>query len=81
MAFLDIAPSSPFHTLVIPKLHARYMHELGSDHASYMYQAIPKIAGAVFVCFTKSFALTLYTHVEAVLLSSKTLVHAFSGIS
>jgi histidine triad (HIT) family protein len=49
LAFLDIAPSAKYHTLIIPKAHARHMHELDPDHAAKMYSVVPRIAGAVYV--------------------------------
>ena len=49
IAFLDIAPSSPFHTLLVPKSHARFFHDLPPEEAAHIYRAMPAVARAVLV--------------------------------
>lgn len=46
-AFLDIAPLSPGHTLVIPKDAVATMGELSDDAAAALGRALPKICRAV----------------------------------
>jgi histidine triad (HIT) family protein len=47
LAFLDIAPLSLGHTLVIPKEPARTLDELSTDAAAAVGRALPKICRAV----------------------------------
>lgn len=47
LAFLDIAPLSPGHTLVIPKQRRAYLHELDDDAAAAIGRVLPRIARAV----------------------------------
>ncbi len=47
LAFLDIAPLAPGHTLVIPKKPARYLDELDDDSAAAIGRVLPRIARAV----------------------------------
>lgn len=47
LAFLDLGPLAPGHTLVIPKQRARYLHELTEEAAAAVGQALPAIARAV----------------------------------
>jgi histidine triad (HIT) family protein len=47
LAFLDIAPLSLGHTLVIPKEPARTLDELSADAAAAVGRALPKICRAV----------------------------------
>ena len=47
LAFLDIAPVRPGHTLVIPKLHAETLMDLPAEPAGALGAALPKIATAV----------------------------------
>lgn len=44
MAFLDIAPVNPGHTLVIPKKHYANMEEIGAEDLCEVIKAV-KIAG------------------------------------
>ncbi len=46
-AFLDIAPLSPGHTLVIPKEPAPTLGELSDDAAAALGRALPRICRAV----------------------------------
>ena len=46
-AFLDINPSSPGHTLVVPKEPARSLDELSDDSAQAIGRALPRISKAV----------------------------------
>jgi histidine triad (HIT) family protein len=47
LAFLDIAPLSPGHTLVIPKQARAYLHELDDEYAAAIGRVLPRIARAV----------------------------------
>ena len=47
LAFLDIAPLSRGHTLVIPKEPARTLDELSDDAAAALGRVLPRIARAV----------------------------------
>ena len=46
-AFLDINPSSPGHTLVVPKEPARTLDELSEESSEAIGRALPKISKAV----------------------------------
>jgi histidine triad (HIT) family protein len=47
LAFLDIAPLSPGHTLVIPKEPAQTLDQLSDDAAAAVGRVLPRIARAV----------------------------------
>lgn len=47
LAFLDIGPLSPGHTLVIPKERARFLHELSPASAAAIGRVLPRLAAAV----------------------------------
>jgi histidine triad (HIT) family protein len=47
LAFLDIAPLSPGHTLVIPKQARAYLHELDDEYAAAIGRVLPRVARAV----------------------------------
>ncbi len=47
IAFLDIAPTSPGHTLVIPKQHATNIFDISSNSWTAVAETARKIAGAV----------------------------------
>ena len=47
LAFLDIAPLSPGHTLVIPKEPAATLDQLSDDAAAAIGRVLPRIARAV----------------------------------
>ncbi|MEM8713197.1 MAG: HIT family protein [Planctomycetota bacterium] len=47
LAFLDIAPLSHGHTLVIPKERKARLHELSEDAAAELGRVLPRIARAV----------------------------------
>ena len=47
LAFLDIAPLSRGHVLVIPKERARFMHELSEASAAALGAVLPKLCRAV----------------------------------
>ncbi len=46
-AFLDINPSSPGHTLVVPKEPARTLDELSDDSAQAIGRVLPRISKAL----------------------------------
>lgn len=47
LAFLDIAPLSRGHTLVIPKEAKAHLHELSDESAAAVGRALPRVARAV----------------------------------
>jgi histidine triad (HIT) family protein len=47
LAFLDIAPLAPGHTLVIPKQRVAQLHELSDESAAAIGRVLPRIARAV----------------------------------
>src|SRR5690606_4182901 len=47
LAFLDLAPLAPGHTLVIPKQARAYLHELDDEHAAAIGRVLPRVARAV----------------------------------
>jgi len=47
LAFLDIAPVSPGHTLVIPKQARAFLHELDDEYAAAIGRVLPRVARAV----------------------------------
>lgn len=47
LAFLDIGPLSPGHTLVIPKERKAFLHELSDDSAAAIGRILPRLARAV----------------------------------
>ncbi|CAG8607520.1 8561_t:CDS:2 [Paraglomus brasilianum] len=46
-AFLDIFPLSKGHSLVIPKSHAEFFHELSDESVADLSQVTKKVANAV----------------------------------
>ena len=51
LAFLDIMPRTPGHTLVIPKAAARNILDISSDDFAHVARAAHKIAGAAMTAF------------------------------
>jgi len=47
IAFLDILPLRPGHTLVVPKLHCSRLSELPPEYAAAIGQAVSKVAKAL----------------------------------
>ena len=47
LAFLDIFPLAPGHTLIIPKERRAFLHELSDDAAAALGRVLPRIARAV----------------------------------
>ena len=47
LAFLDIAPLSEGHTLVIPKERKAFLHELSDEQAAAIGRVLPRLARAV----------------------------------
>jgi histidine triad (HIT) family protein len=47
LAFLDIGPLSPGHTLVIPKERKAYLHELSEASAAALGRVLPRLCRAV----------------------------------
>ena len=47
IAFLDIKPNNPGHTLIIPKTHYKNLYELPDEVLSEMAPLIKKLANAV----------------------------------
>lgn len=47
LAFLDIAPLAPGHTLVIPKERRAHLHELSDEAGAALGRVLPRITRAV----------------------------------
>jgi len=47
LAFLDVNPLSPGHTLVIPKESKSHLHELSDESAAALGRVLPRICRAV----------------------------------
>ena len=47
LAFLDVAPLSLGHVLVIPKQRVAFLHELSDDSAAAVGRVLPRIARAI----------------------------------
>ena len=47
LAFLDIAPRSPGHTVVIPKSHVERVSDLADDSVSALFSAVKKTAAKI----------------------------------
>ena len=47
LAFLDIMPLAPGHTLLIPKERVAKLHELSEESAAAIGRALPRVARAV----------------------------------
>ncbi len=47
LAFLDIMPLTPGHTLVIPKERKAHLHELSDEASAAIGRALPRVARAV----------------------------------
>ena len=47
LAFLDVNPLSPGHTLVIPKQRAAFLHELSDESAAAIGRVLPRLSRAV----------------------------------
>lgn len=47
LAFLDVAPLSSGHTLVIPKERKAFLHELSDEQAAAIGRVLPRLARAV----------------------------------
>ena len=47
LAFLDINPLAPGHTLLIPKQHSRDIFDTPSDLAAHLFSIAPRIATAI----------------------------------
>ena len=52
LAFLDIMPRSPGHTLVLPKAPARNILDVGGDDLSHLITAAQKVAKAAIKAFS-----------------------------
>ncbi len=52
LAFLDIMPRSPGHTLVLPKAPARNILDIGADDLSHVITAAQKVAKAAIKAFS-----------------------------
>lgn len=51
LAFMDVAPLTKGHTLLIPKQHVKDLFEMPEDVARNLYAAAPKIANAIKKAF------------------------------
>ncbi|MFY3791746.1 HIT family protein [Ureibacillus sp. MALMAid1270] len=50
-AFMDVAPLTKGHTLLVPKQHVKDLLEMPEDVARNLYAAAPKIANAIQSAF------------------------------
>jgi histidine triad (HIT) family protein len=51
LAFLDIMPRSPGHTLVVPKAQARNLLDAAPDDLAHLMQVVQKVAKATMATF------------------------------
>src|SRR5258707_6373245 len=51
LAFLDIMPRSPGHTLVLPKAPVRNLLDVGADDLAHVMKVVQKIAKAAMTAF------------------------------
>ena len=51
LAFLDIMPRSPGHTLVLPKAHARNILDIGADDLAHVVTTAQRVARAAMNAF------------------------------
>jgi histidine triad (HIT) family protein len=51
LAFLDIMPRSPGHTLVLPKAPARNILDVGADDLAHVMTVAQKISKAIMIAF------------------------------
>ena len=47
LAFLDIHPSAPGHTLIIPKLHATRIEDMPEEDADALFEALHRLVGKI----------------------------------
>lgn len=47
LAFLDIHPSSPGHTLIIPKAHVARIEDLGPEDAEALFRTLHGLVGGI----------------------------------
>lgn len=47
LAFLDIHPSAPGHTLIIPKAHVELVEDLSEEDAEALFKALHKLVGRI----------------------------------
>ena len=47
IAFLDIAPVTPGHTLVVPKRHAAGLKDLDEETGMHLFRVAQRVAGAL----------------------------------
>lgn len=51
LAFLDIRPMAPGHTVVVPKRHVSSLLDMPKDLVEPFFSAVQKVAGKVFQAF------------------------------
>lgn len=47
IAFLDLHPQNPGHTLVVPKIQVDHLWELSDDEYAYLWQTIKKLGSHI----------------------------------
>lgn len=47
LAFLDIYPSAPGHTLIIPKAHVARVEDLSEEDAAALFRALHRLVGRI----------------------------------
>ncbi len=50
-AFMDVAPLTKGHTLLVPKQHVKDLFEMSEEVAKNLYAAAPKVANAIKAAF------------------------------
>jgi len=48
IAFLDINPANPGHTLVVPKKHYTVLPQLSDPDVSHLFKVVKRLAGVIF---------------------------------
>jgi histidine triad (HIT) family protein len=47
LAFMDIGPLAGGHTLLVPKKHYEFLHEMPAEETAHLGRLLPALAGAV----------------------------------
>lgn len=47
LAFLDINPSAPGHTLIIPKAHVTHLEDLSEEDAQALFNTLHRLVGGI----------------------------------
>lgn len=73
MAFFDIHPKAPGHTIVIPKEHSRWFHEMPDNLSGHLFNAAKEVAkklgtehGTEFIRFSIMGDEVPHTHIHLI---------------